>query len=136
MMPMTFRAVFLGCAGAAIACTILAGCSPASLGGEVEYSCTDDGMAKTLELAQEIGKAIRPGYVASLEEFAHGCDSTTREVYEFDLAAKPTIIDRFNCQADGNQSVYKDGMLCRAKSGDFALYPIPEDDVVFVEALP
>lgn len=116
---------------------LVGGCSVNQMAGvDFEYSCTDDGVAKTLDLAQEVGETIQPGYTASMEQNAHGCDSTTRGVYNFALATKPTIVARFGCRDDSNLDVYKGGMRCRAKAGYFALYPIREDGVVFIEALP
>lgn len=100
------------------------------------YSCTDAGVEKTLEVAQEIGSTISPGYVASAADHAHGCDSTQHGVYEFELDAKAAIVQSFGCRTVKEPELYEREMRCRAKSGDFAAYTWAEDNVVAIEVLP
>ena len=76
------------------------------------YSCTDAGIEKTLEVAREVGSTISPRYVASAAENAHGCDSTQHGVDEFELDAKPAIIQNFGCRAVKEPELYKLEMRC------------------------
>jgi len=105
------------------------------LGIEVEYSCTDDGVAQTKALAKEIIRAIGPGHEDSLE--SHGCDSTPSGYYNFAFSAKEPIIDRFHCQT-ADLVVFidtADEWLCKAESGPFVLYSSFDVGAVAVEVL-
>lgn len=106
------------------------------LGIEVDYSCTDDGVAQTRALAKEIIGAVGPGSKSALG--SHGCDSTPSGYYNFDFTAKQAIIDRFDCQT-ADLVVYvdlADEWLCWAESGRFTLYSSFDVSVVAVEVLP
>jgi len=137
VMPTAFRTVFRAGAGAAVSCALITGCSFDPLDtSEIkpEFSCTDKGVARNLEIAKEVSDVVDPGLVTSTAN-SHGCDSGTNGYYDFDKAAKPIIIDRFDCRVD-HLGVSDNGMRCRAKSGDFALYSVKDDNVVSIEAQP
>jgi hypothetical protein len=82
---------------------------------EPAYSCTDAGIEKTLEVAQEVGSTVSPGYVASAADNAHGCDSTQHGVYEFELGAKPEIVQNFKCRPVKEPKLYEVEMRCQER---------------------
>jgi hypothetical protein len=106
-----------------------AGCASSP---QVAFSCTDDGVAKTRLISEEIADALggaRPTSSAG-HGFSHGCDSTPHGVYDFLAIDRDAIAAAFGCRPD--ESLSEGWKRCSAAHGPFSL----SAETATIEVLP